>query len=109
MRQLITNGGRSVAPEGVGMRTVDPLATADYFQEGCHHVPDTEEFLEAIGHWATSDADLLGRRDEAPSSTLQEAFADFEDGGSYEGPSSAAIISREEDDEGVGAVEEDDF
>ena len=86
------------------MRTRDPLATADYFQEGCHHVPATEEFLEAIGHWATSDADLLGRRDKAPSSTLQEAFADFEEGG-YDGPG-----TREEDaEEGGAVVEEDDF
>ena len=60
--QVITNNGRSVPPEEVSMRTQDPRATADYFQEGVHYVPDTEEFLEAIGHWATSDADLIGRR-----------------------------------------------
>ena len=60
--QVITNDGKSVPPEEVSFRTQDPKATADYFQEGVHYVPDTEEFLEAIGHWATSDADLIGRR-----------------------------------------------
>ena len=55
-------GPVTVAPEDVAMRVQDPLAAADWFQEGCHYVPELEEFLDAIGHYAASDADLIHAR-----------------------------------------------
>ncbi|KAK9916554.1 hypothetical protein WJX75_004063 [Coccomyxa subellipsoidea] len=76
---LITNNGRSVHPNAVSIREQDPLATSDWFQEGVHYVPETEEFLSDLGHFRDSDADLIWRREEAASPTLNEAFADFED------------------------------
>ncbi|CAL8466969.1 g6505 [Coccomyxa elongata] len=76
---LITNNGCSVHPNAVSIREQDPLERADWFQEGVHHVPETEDFLHALGHWKSSDHDLIWRREEAASPTLNEAFADFED------------------------------
>lgn len=60
--QLITNNGRSVHPSNVSLREQDPLEAADYFQEGVHYVPETEDFLRALGHFADSDAHLIMRR-----------------------------------------------
>ncbi len=60
--QLITNNGRSVHPNAVSIREQDPLERADWFQEGVHHVPETEDFLHALGHWKSSDHDLIWRR-----------------------------------------------
>jgi hypothetical protein len=60
--QLITNNGRSVHPNAVSIREQDPLATSDWFQEGVHYVPETEEFLSDLGHFRDSDADLIWRR-----------------------------------------------
>ncbi len=60
--QLITNNGRSVHPSAVSIREQDPLETSDYFQEGVHYVPETEDFLRELGHFRDSDTDLIWRR-----------------------------------------------
>lgn len=49
-------------PDNVAVRILDPLQVSDYFQEGVHYVPETEEFLEALGHLRHSDADLVAHR-----------------------------------------------
>ncbi len=56
--QLITNGGKSVHPSKVHYRTKDPLEKVDWFQAGAHSIPETEDFLRMIGHFADSDHDL---------------------------------------------------
>ena len=56
--QLITNGGRSVHPGKVHYRIKDPLEKVDWFQAGAHSIPETEEFLNMIGHFAENDHDL---------------------------------------------------
>ena len=56
--QLITNGGKSVHPNKVRYRTKDPLEKVDWFQSGAHSIPETEDFLRMIGHFAENDHDL---------------------------------------------------
>jgi len=56
--QLITNGGKSVHPSKVHYRTKDPLEKVDWFQAGAHSIPETEDFLRMIGHFADNDHDL---------------------------------------------------
>ena len=56
--QLITNGGRSVHPGKVHYRIKDPLEKVDWFQAGAHSIPETEEFLDMIGHFAENDHHL---------------------------------------------------
>ena len=56
--QLITNGGRSVHPDKVAYKVKDPLEKADWFQAGAHTIPETEDFLRIIGHFADNDHDL---------------------------------------------------
>ncbi len=49
-------------PDNVGYRVLDPLQISDYFQEGVHYVPETEEFLAALGHLKEDDHDLIAHR-----------------------------------------------
>lgn len=56
--QLITNGGKSVHPSKVHYMVKDPLEKADWFQAGAHSIPETEDFLRMIGHFADSDEHL---------------------------------------------------
>ena len=56
--QLITNGGKSVHPSRVRYTVKDPLEKAEWFQAGAHSIPETEDFLRMIGHFADDDHDL---------------------------------------------------
>ncbi|KAF8060060.1 hypothetical protein HT031_004999 [Scenedesmus sp. PABB004] len=52
---LIVGGGKFVHPDKVPGVVLNPLLPADYAAAGVRAVPDTEEFLAAIGHLATED------------------------------------------------------
>lgn len=41
------------------LRGEDPLAPADWYAEGVHYVPDTEDYIRSIGHWAESESELV--------------------------------------------------
>lgn len=56
--QLITIGGKAVHPSKVHYMVKDPLEKADWFQAGAHSIPETEDFLRMIGHFADSDEHL---------------------------------------------------
>jgi hypothetical protein len=55
-----------VHPDNVAVHILDPLATSDYFQEGVHYVPETEDFLAALGRLRENDHDLIARRCASP-------------------------------------------
>ena len=45
-------------PSRVHYKVKDPLEKADWFQAGAHSIPETEDFLRMIGHFADDDHDL---------------------------------------------------
>ena len=45
-------------PGKVRYQVKDPLEKADWFQAGAHSIPETEDFLRMIGHFADDDHDL---------------------------------------------------
>eukprot|EP00884_Botryococcus_braunii_P009395 jgi/Botrbrau1/18457/Bobra.0072s0040.1 len=63
---LITQGGRTVDPNRIPVRPEDPLAPADWFSEGVHYVPDTEDVIRRMGHWAESEEELLRMGEDMP-------------------------------------------
>lgn len=56
INNLITLGGVAARPEDHGAMVENPLVCIDYVQTmGVHHVEETEDFLESIGHLATPE------------------------------------------------------
>eukprot|EP00879_Flechtneria_rotunda_P021333 GHRR01022483.1.p1 GENE.GHRR01022483.1~~GHRR01022483.1.p1 ORF type:complete len:329 (+),score=83.13 GHRR01022483.1:801-1787(+) len=74
IQDLLIGGGKFVHPDKVKVKIMNPLLPADYHNDyAVRAVPDTEEFLEAIGHLATED-EILHLKNEV---SLEEA--DFVD------------------------------
>jgi hypothetical protein len=67
------------------VRGEDPIAPADWFKEGVHFVPSTEDVLRSLGHWADSEAELL-QMGEDSMAVLEENEEEQESGEGRQGP-----------------------
>uniref|UniRef100_A0A383WNE2 Uncharacterized protein n=1 Tax=Tetradesmus obliquus TaxID=3088 RepID=A0A383WNE2_TETOB len=78
---LIVGGGKFVHPDKVKVAVMNPLLPADFNAGGVHAVPETEDFIKAIGHLATED-EILHLQSEVE--LAEKDFVDptlvFEDG-----------------------------
>lgn len=97
---LITQGGMATDPSNVPLLVEDPEMVADYVSQGVTYIPETEEYLQQIGHWMEN---VSVEELDKEVTLLASEFADFEDSAAMpallpqgdEGDGSAAAASGE--------------